>query len=273
LKSNLKLYYSRLSPLLAYFPIIAGILSSMAAIPALAYISWNIFYLWPGFDLMASWIFYLNGYTTNFPINSLLWIELIIFICGFSLFLHGLTYLVKAKKKNIAIVQTGLYKYIRHPQNLGIIIFSLPFCLYVPFLGDHGLKVGDIFSWILFCLLMIIYSDIEEIHMLRKFPEEYRLYKFNTGLFLPKIIKSKRKNHNLSIETYVKRWFYLIVGFILIIVLLTLIIQNLPIFILFLSFYSDTTWNFIFIFNVILFYVVYYEYKAWRDLRKQHLKI
>jgi protein-S-isoprenylcysteine O-methyltransferase Ste14 len=233
----------------------------MTAIPALAYISWNIFYLWPGFDLMASWIFYLNGYTTNFPIYSLLWIELIIFICGFSLFLHGLAHLVKAKKRNNAIVQTGLYKYIRHPQNIGIIIFSLPFCLYVPFLGDHGLKVGDIFSWILFCLLMTIYSDIEEIHMLRKFPEKYRLFMLTTGFFLPKIIKRKKKSLNLSIETYIKRWFYLIVGFNLIILLLTLIIQNLPIFLLFLRYYRNTSWNFAFICAILLAYYGYYRYR------------
>ena len=227
LKSKTKLFYLRLSTLLVYVPVIAGIFYSMTAMPALAYISWHIFYLWPGIGFMASWIF-ADGYSTNFPIYSLLWIELVIFICGFVLFLHGLIYLVKAKKEKIDIVQTGLYKYIRHPQNLGIILFSFPFCLYVPFLGDTGLKVGDIFSWMLFFLLIIIYSDIEEIQMLKRYPEDYKLYKSNTGFFIPRFIKTKKERANLEIENYILRWFFLVGGYILLISILTLIFRNFP---------------------------------------------
>ena len=232
LKSKIKRFYLRLGTLVAYIPIIAGILYVMTAMPALAYISWNIFYLWPGIDFMASWIFYFNGYSTNFPIYSLLWIELVIFICGFGLFLHGLIHLVKAKKKKIAIVQTGLYKYIRHPQNLGIVIFSFPFCLYVPFLGDAGLKVGDIFSWMLFFLLIIIYSDIEEIHMVKRYPNKYRLYRSNTGFFIPRILKTKKEKSDMEIKNYLFRWLFLIGGYILLILIFTFIFSKFPLLLL-----------------------------------------
>ena len=227
LKNKTKLFYLRLSTLVAYFPIIAGIFYSMTVMPALAYLSWHIFYFWPGIGFMASYIIHF-GYTQNFPIYSLMWIELVIFICGFVLFLHGLIHLVKAKKKKIAIVQTGLYKYIRHPQNLGIIIFSFPFCLYVPFLSDSGIKVGDIFSWMLFFLLIIIYSDIEEIQMLKKYPDKYSLYKSNTGFFIPRIIKTKKERSNLEIKDYLFRWLFLVGGYILLISILTLIFSNFP---------------------------------------------
>lgn len=227
LKSKIKLNYLRLGTSLAYFPIIAGILYSMTVMPALAYLSWHIFNIWPGIDFMAAWIIHID-YVTNFPISALLWIELIIFICGFSLFLHGLIHLVKAKKRKIAIVQTGLYKYIRHPQNLGIIIFSFPFCLYVPFLGDSGIKVGDIFSWMLFFLLIIIYSDIEEIQMLKRYPEDYSLYRLKTGFIIFKIIISKKERNKFEIKNYVFRWIFLIGGYILFISVLTLIISNFP---------------------------------------------
>ncbi len=232
LKSKIKLFYLRLATIVAYVPIIAGILYSMTAMPALAYLTWRIFYFWPGIDFMASWIFYVNGYSTSFPIYSLLWIELVIFMCGFWLFLHGLIHLVKAKKEKIDIVQTGLYKYIRHPQNLGIIIFSFPFCLYVPFLGDSGLKVGDIFSWMLFFLMIIIYSDIEEIHMVKRYPDTYRLYRSNTGFFIPRIIKTKKERANLEIKHYLFRWLFLIGGYILLISILTFIFSKFPLLLL-----------------------------------------
>jgi len=232
LKGKIKFFYLRLGILVAYFPIILGILYTMTAMPALAYISWNIFRLWPGIDFMASWFFNHDHYSTNFAIDSLLWIELVIFVCGFGLFLLGLIHLVKAKKEKIDIVQTGLYKYIRHPQNLGIIIFSFPFCLYVPFLGDTGVKVGDIISWTLFFLLIIIYSDIEEIYMTKRYPDEYRLYRSNTGFFIPRIIKTKKERANMEIKHYLFRWLFLIGGYILLISILTFIFSKFPLLII-----------------------------------------
>lgn len=228
LKNKIKLFYLRLGTLLAYFPIIAGILYAMTLMPALAYLSWNIFYVWPGIKLASAWIVYLEYYP-DFPIYPLLWTELIIFACGFALFLYGLIHLAKAKKEKIDIAQTGPYKYIRHPQNFGIIIFSFPFCLYVPFIGDDlGIKVGDIFSWMLFVLLIIIYSDIEEINMLKKYPDKYSLYKSNTGFFTPIIIKTKREKSNLEIKNYIYRWIFLIGGYILLISFLAFIFSKFP---------------------------------------------
>ncbi len=227
LKNKIKLFYLRLGTLLAYFPIIAGILYSMTVMPALAYLSWYIFYLSPGIKIMSGWIVNIS-YFPDFPIYPLLWTELIIFTCGFALFLYGLIYLAKAKKEKIDIAQTGPYKYIRHPQNFGIIIFSFPFCLYVPFFSDLGIKVGDIFSWMLFVLLIIIYSDIEEIHMLKKYPDKYSLYKANTGFFTPNIIKTKREKSNLEIKNYIFRWIFLIGGYILLIQILAFIFSKFP---------------------------------------------
>ena len=227
LKSKTKLFYLRLGTLLAYIPAIAGIFYSMTAMPALAYISWNIFRFWPGIGFMASWIFH-DDYTTTFPVIPLLWIELVTFVFGSGLFLFGLIHLVKAKKEKTDIVQTGPYKYIRHPQNLGIIIFSLPFCLYVPFLGDAGLKVGDIFSWMLFCLLIIIYSDIEELHMVRRYPEEYKLYRENTGFLIPKIVTTKKERSKMDLNDYLFRWFLFVGVYILLISILTLVFNYFP---------------------------------------------
>ena len=228
LKSKIKLIYLRLVTLVAYFPIIPGILYTMTAMPAIAYISWNIFRLWPGIDFMASWFFNQSHYSTNFAIDSLLWIELVIFLCGFGLFLLGLIHLVKTKKEKIDIVHTGPYKYIRHPQNLGIIIFSFPFCLYMPFLGDSGVKVGDIISWTLFFLLIIIYSDIEEIQMAKRYPDEYKLYRSTTGFFIPRIIKTKKERASMEIKHYLFRWLFLIGGYILLISILTFIFSKFP---------------------------------------------
>jgi protein-S-isoprenylcysteine O-methyltransferase Ste14 len=219
LKNRIKFFYLRLTTFVVYIPIIAGILYPMTVMPALAYISWNIFYLWPGIDLISSWIVHIN-YSQDFTINLLLWSELIIFTCGFALFFYGLIHLARNKKEKIDIAQSGPYKLIRHPQNFGIIIFSFPFSLYI--------KVGDIFSWMLFVLLTIIYSDIEEIQMLKKYQDIYNLYKAKTGFFIPKIIKSKKEESKLKIENYIFRWIFLIGGYILLISILTFVFSKFP---------------------------------------------
>ncbi|MHA2038789.1 MAG: methyltransferase family protein [Promethearchaeota archaeon] len=228
IKNKLKLFYLRLGTLLAYFPIIAGILYPMTVMPALAYFSWNIFYLSPASQIFSFWILNVS-YFPDFPTYPLIWAEFIMFVCGFALFLYGLIHLTKAKKENIEIAQTGPYKYIRHPQNLGIIIFSLPFSLYVPFIGtDMGIKVGDLFSWMLFFLLTIIYSDIEEIHMLKKYPEQYGNYKAGTGFFIPTIIKTRRKESNLDIKNYFYRWILLVGIYFFLVAILTFIFSQFP---------------------------------------------
>ncbi len=80
----------------------------------------------------------------------------------------------------------------------------------------------------LFVLLIIIYSDIEEIHMLKKYPDKYSLYKANTGFFTPIIIKTKREKSNLEIKNYIFRWIFLIGGYILLIQILAFIFSKFP---------------------------------------------
>ena len=66
------------------------------------------------------------------PNEIYIWIiaEIIIFCIGFGIFLTGFITMVKEKIKGVTLVQTGIYKYIRHPQNLGIVIFFLPLALF-----------------------------------------------------------------------------------------------------------------------------------------------
>jgi len=57
----------------------------------------------------------------------------------------------------------------------------------------------------LFFLLIIIYSDIEEIHMVKRYPDEYSLYRSNTGFFILIIIKTKNEKSDLEIKNYLFR--------------------------------------------------------------------
>ena len=128
--------------------------------------------------------FWLNTYLNNPFFSSDLWffLKVMILIIGLVLFVIYLTTLVIRISKDVGLVQNGIYKHLRHPQNLAIIIMAFPLFLF------HGFRLGDFVSWIQFIFLMIIYSDIGDIKLKKKYPEEFQTYYENTGFFLPRIL-------------------------------------------------------------------------------------
>jgi protein-S-isoprenylcysteine O-methyltransferase Ste14 len=80
-------------------------------------------------------------------------------------------------KENGKLIQTGLYKFVRHPIYSGIILSAISFGLY------HGSfwKISVGFAlWILF-----FFKSIYEENMLSKPFEDYEAYRKNTSRFFP----------------------------------------------------------------------------------------
>lgn len=203
----------------AYVPIMAGILTPMFIFFPIVYSSWQIL------DFIISESTYYNSLNSWFVIYpwevslifSLILIEICIFLIGLELFLSGFITLLRSRKDGQKIAQMGPYKYIRHPQNLGIILMVLPFTLYIPGFGDIGIRIIDILSWILFSFIILIISDYEENTMLKKYSEEYNHYRNRTGFFFPKIWKLKLKLIQNRTLKYVIRYFILVLCFIIIV--------------------------------------------------------
>ncbi len=191
-----------------YVPIIAGLITQMLYMIPLAYTSWVLF-LSLGY---ASWadLIYIFGLGGKYlPLGIFLFVfECIIFVVGLTLFFWGFIHIVRVRKNDINIAQTGPYKYIRHPQHLGIILSSLPFAIWIIPRFDSGIlisiRVGDILSWVLFCFVLIIWSDVEERKLQKTYPEEFATYKTRTGFFFPKI----RNQKTLKIQK--KKCYYII---------------------------------------------------------------
>ena len=212
-----------ISSIISCLPLVAGILIPMIVTLPLAYISWYLFSFWAGGDWFDVWI----SVSPYHPIRFLLviTIEISIFIGGSLLFLTGLYHLVKGKKHGVSIVKTGPYRYIRHPQNFGILLISLTFALYIPGFNDLGIRIGEILSWTLFGLILIIYSYIEEYKLSKKFPEEFSNYRANTGFFFPKL--NFRKNKKDKPICYHKKILFLLLGYVLLVFTIYILINFL----------------------------------------------
>lgn len=209
-----------------YLPIIVGILFEMVIQFSIAYLSWIIFNSWSRQGWINSWIVIFH-FDPSFRIDILFIAEIFIFTIGFLLFLYGLVFIVKARKNRIDLIQKGPYKYIRHPQNLGILIMMFPFALYTPWIHDIGIRIGDILSWTLFCLVMIFCSDFEEIRMKKGLSEEYENYRLKTGFFIPKLRHQKINQAKDTKLNYLKRYCLLILGYFIFILIIFFIVQDL----------------------------------------------
>ena len=86
-------------------------------------------------------------------------------------------------RENVPFVQKGIYKYIRHPMYLGVILFSLAMCLA----RTHWL------SWIFFAVLVIdlhFKHSYEDKLLALKWPEALE-YQEKVGALIPKFIFRK----------------------------------------------------------------------------------
>ncbi len=205
-----------LSSIWVYIPIVAGIVTIMWYLIPTAYISWYIFLSTPT-NMWAEMIYVLPPKLYVFKIIFCI----LIIITGIYLLIRGLIELVIDRKNDINISKNGLYKYIRHPQNLGIILISLFFVLWTQF------RVGDFLSWLLFTLIIIIWSDLEEMKLVKTYPEEYTEYRKTTGFFFPRIIE-KRKHRSTDWKYYLFRYLIFICIYSIIVVAMYLITQYFP---------------------------------------------
>ena len=112
-----------------------------------------------------------------------LYLRLIIMLAVFAVSL----YLLKTSHKVVAddhrpagVISDGVFKYLRHPLYMSVILFYLALIA----------STLSVISFVLWVAIFIFYNYIagyEEKLMEMKFREEYAAYKMKTGKWLPKI--------------------------------------------------------------------------------------
>jgi len=163
-------------------------------------------------------------YYPNLTLEVFTSIKIAILIIGIIIFIISLFQLIFYNKKQRGLVEQGIYRYIRHPQNLSIIIMALPLFLY------GGFRMGDFVSWVQFIFLMIIYSDIGDIKLKKKYPEEFQLYYENSGFFLPRVLPYRISHYFSAVFNKKFRYPLLLSIYILCICILYQLFLFLPFF-------------------------------------------
>lgn len=106
---------------------------------------------------------------------------------GLLVFLLGTIAWLYAKFQKGKIVDFWIYRFSRHPQYLGWLIWSYGMMLlasYTPVVRG-GENPGASFPWLISSLLVICVALTEEIKMINKFGEEFVEYRDNTPFMFP----------------------------------------------------------------------------------------
>ena len=125
--------------------------------------------------------------------------ENVLALLGFFLFLYSLIYLYR--KRN-GLVKTGPYKYVRHPQYLGIIMMTfgltlvslqiypvIPYLLTPIYIGH----LAVLLVWTVEVFAYIILAKLEESYLRSKFGDEYVKYSESVPFIIPLRLKSDTK--------------------------------------------------------------------------------
>ncbi|MHA2405054.1 MAG: methyltransferase family protein, partial [Candidatus Kariarchaeaceae archaeon] len=130
----------------------------------------------------------------------------IFLLIGSIIFLLGVYALARGVVENQPVVTGGFYRYIRHPQNLGLIMLAFGFMLLMPLNPSwpqnpslkNSLRIGDIYSWLLFALFWLVEAKWEEERLVSHLGSPYQEYMNNVPFIIPAGTK---------IETILSRFF------------------------------------------------------------------
>jgi len=128
----------------------------------------------------------LWGHTLNFAIGFWgMYLNIALSLCGLFLILNGWYHVYHkywSREKGAGrVVETGIYRYIRHPQYAGLFLMTL----------------GMLLEWatlpllLLFPVIILMYVHLakrEEKDMEEEFGEEYKNYKKRTKMFIPFVV-------------------------------------------------------------------------------------
>lgn len=131
--------------------------------------------------LPVAWIF-------HFPVMDLnILLSLMIMALGLAIFLFGTFTWLYGKFKGFHIIDFWVYRYSRHPQYLGFLLWSYGLTLFASFIGapKGGYIPPPSLPWLTSALIIVGVALHEENVMVDKHGNEYVKYRDKTPFMLP----------------------------------------------------------------------------------------
>ncbi|MFC1824381.1 methyltransferase family protein [Thermodesulfobacteriota bacterium] len=123
--------------------------------------------------------------TKSLLINTFLHMSWPLMGIGFLIFIIGFCQVYWAKFRRRGPVVGGLYRFIRHPQYAGWVIFGFGMSIFW----------SRMIVWIMYVSMLFVYyllAASEEKECLEKYGESYSSYLLRTGRFFPRIVRKNK---------------------------------------------------------------------------------
>lgn len=130
-------------------------------------------------------------------------VETIVAILGLAFLVYSFVFMRMNKKEGL--IKTGPYSLVRHPQYFGVILFittlsSRSYWIITNTFGMGWLGPNETIAlWAGTLVAYMILAKIEEMHLMKKYGEEYGDYKRSVGFVIP-YIKSDSKWNELLLS-------------------------------------------------------------------------
>jgi protein-S-isoprenylcysteine O-methyltransferase Ste14 len=110
-----------------------------------------------------------------------------LFILGLWLFSLGVFTWLYGRFRGVEILDFWIYRFSRHPQYLGFLVWSYGFTLLTPAGGALGAWILPIPSliWLVTALIIIGVALSEELEMIRRYGDKYLAYREKTPFMMP----------------------------------------------------------------------------------------
>ena len=120
-------------------------------------------------------------------------LDAVVIVIGFVLLLVSVVVLWREKTKGL--VTHSVYRFVRHPQYLGLILFTAGLTSRSVWILLHTFGVGwlsiqwTIIVWILMVVAYNCLASIEELHLSKVFTDSWKEYRESVGFIIPSPIQ------------------------------------------------------------------------------------
>jgi len=136
----------------------------------------------------------------------------IFIVSGLAVYSLGLFQLLSHARKEQIIVASGLYSVSRHPQYLGIFMWTLGFALL-------GWRLINYLMWLTLCYSYVLLAEFEESELEKKFGQDYFQYKTKVPFIIPYLklntmfVSSTMSNRKMRLLAYTVLYILLLFAF------------------------------------------------------------
>ena len=161
----------------AYYPVIFSVIIPMhlyfgSVVLLLMYIPWV------SVGIIHNGSFYIMNGVILLPLSKPIIIGIMLIIIGIAIYIFSLHDLLRGLFQGEELITYNLYRYIRHPQYLGILIWTLGAAIVT-------IRIFSIFSWLTLVYTYILLAEYEENVLEQKLGDAYIRYRDKTFFLLP----------------------------------------------------------------------------------------